>query len=417
MRTRSIVTRNDGTLSSFLDLTEQNSTTGVNALKVHRAQNAAGYEIGKETTDVVSERYRERIAAGEIINNPFECYTYSMYGPSFTEVLTVRESSYPRLVQGKPYNSKNVWQGDQAYHGPVPWNLAQLPPDCQGLLATVKSLAVTSAHAKVNDAEMQALATIAESGKSVAFLRDTLFKSIKIFKAVRRLDVRAAKKLISVKELEDMYMSYRYAIRPLIYDITQLTAALQTERAANVRSTSRGWAQESASGTETTGPYSQTDYTSCNYSQEWRYDVSARAGVLCDVTLTGDSIFGLTDLLETGWELLPFSFIADWFANVGQTIAAWTPNMRADQLASWVTTKQNFVTSVRPGNITDPFVPDQYTVTNVCSVLPGTYDGEELFLHREIDPQLSVFPTVNVRLDTLKLLDMAIILRSIMGLR
>ena len=417
MRTRSLVTRSDGQLSSFLDLHQRDTTTGSYNLIVHRAQSATGTNIVKTTDDVVTPDFKERSARGEIINNPFYSYQYDIAGPGFTEVNIRRETSYPVQVQGKPYNYVYSWVGDQQYHGPVPWVLAALPAECAGLLDTVRDLAVTSAHAKVNDAEMQALATIAESGKTVSFFYQTLRKATQIFRAVRRLDVRAAKNLVSPRELEDLYMSYRYALRPLMYDVNDLTAALQKERASGVRQTSRGWAQESASGSETTGPYSQTDYTYCNYVQDWTYNVSARAGVLCDVTVAADTAFGLTDVLEAGWEVLPFSFIADWFANFGETLAAWTPNMRADQLASWVTTKQRFESVIIADPITDPFTPDQYTVSNQCTVLPGGYVGKELVLQREIDPQLSVFPTVEVRLDSLKILDLVIVLRSLLGLR
>lgn len=418
MRERDRVIRVDADYPQALDRFETNPDTGVRSQTAHWVATRPGhYHVFDHTEDVVTENYRERIAQGEIISNPFLSHKTEIYGPDPTTVEIIRRDNYPVVVQYRPYPYTVEYTGLQIYLGPTPYTMSTKPSECDSLRETVKSLAVTNAHANVNEAEMQALATIAESRKTVDSLYEIIRKALKVFRAVRRLDLRRLKKELKPSEIEDLYMSFRYALRPLMYDAIQLTAALQVERASKVRQTSRGWAKDSASGQYDHGEQSLVDGTACTYTMDWTYDVSARAGVLCDMTIDATTAFGVTDLIETGWELLPFSFIADWFANIGTTIAAWTPNMRAEQLTSWVTVKETFQCSVTAGSVTDYYSPGQYMLLNTANVVPGEYSGKEVLLQREIDPQLSVFPSVNIRLDTLKILDLVIVLRSLMGLR
>lgn len=419
MRNRVKVTRADPVQSAGYQLSHNDSTTGAVTVLVDTTRTYSGRHIVKETNDIVTPDYRRRSAQGEIINNPFDTYEYDFDGPGVFMVNIHTENDYPVVHQGAPYRYIIDAVGAWNYNGPSPYCLANPPAATEGMLDTVKDLAVTSAFANVNEAEMQALATIAESRKSIDFLYTTLRRAYRLFKAIRKFDANAIKRQLKPKEIEEAYMQFRYALRPLIYDVMDLTAALNKKRAANVRQTSRGYAIDFEEGAEVfTGPYPLPGWCIVeDYTLNWSYKVSARAGVLCDVDVTSDTTFGLTDVLEAGWEVLPFSFIADWFANIGETIAAWTPNMRAEQLASWVTTREIFECSVSVGNVIDNEGEDHHRVVKNISVTKPTYTGKELVLRRETDPQLEVFPTAEMRLDAFKILDLAIVIRSLMGLR
>lgn len=43
------------------------------------------------------------------------------------------------------------------------------------------------------------------------------------------------------------------------------------------------------------------------------------------------------DGLATAWELIPFSFVADWFGNVGSFLQSITPNPYVEVQGNWVT--------------------------------------------------------------------------------
>lgn len=58
------------------------------------------------------------------------------------------------------------------------------------------------------------------------------------------------------------------------------------------------------------------------------------------------------DPLVTAWEVLPFSFIADWFLNIGDILQAFSPFASEALQGAWVTETE--------------------TVTNTCICVPGT---------------------------------------------
>jgi hypothetical protein len=172
---------------------------------------------------------------------------------------------------------------------------------------------------------------------------------------------------IRPKELAQRYMELRYAIRPLIYDVNGIIAVLEKDTRLYDRFTGRG----SASATASTGDLIE------GHSIEWNatadtersatYYVSARAGVLYHVNVNQLRLLGVDQLLETAWELIPFSFIVDWFVGVGQAIAAATPTIGATQLASWVTVKETFVSSNRMGNTRSTYSDETYPGGNIFS--------------------------------------------------
>lgn len=66
----------------------------------------------------------------------------------------------------------------------------------------------------------------------------------------------------------------------------------------------------------------------------------ASSGVLCEPYLYGKpDTFGVTQLPVVVYELTRLSWALDWFFNIGDTIAAWTPDTYWRPIGSWVTTK------------------------------------------------------------------------------
>jgi hypothetical protein len=111
------------------------------------------------------------------------------------------------------------------------------------------------------------------------------------------------------------------------------------------------------------------------------------------------------------WELTPFSFIIDWFLNVGTTIAAWTPNAGVTQLASWVTVKKKFDAA----NQISAMRHDTGSGVGVSiSSHPARCTYMRDSLTRQTNPQLSTWPSTVIRMDGYKLTDIGIILSKML---
>lgn len=380
-----------------------------------------GQTVTETTSDMVNKSFKRRMENGEIINSPFttsKTIVTDQTSPSAFELVVRDKVGYGQACYISPHNGtvhrmldkqSGTWRPARPTSGLPALALSAR----QALRDSVKSLAVTQAHANIDESEMLALATLAESGKTIDSVQAILWRAYKIFRNVRRLNIRGLREELSPKEIANRWMEARYALRPLMYDLRGTVNALEKVRGRTRRSY-YGYAEDSMStqlniNNLATG----ITYLYGNWLCKAEYVVSAKAGVLCDVNITDASVFGFDQLLETGWELLPFSFIADWFANTGDWIAAHTPNAGVRQLASWVTCKESYKVTSSSVSFSTAGIPSTRELYSL--VMPHrVYTTEELVLTRDTEPSLSVFPSAKLNLDTFKITDLGIIIRNIL---
>lgn len=161
------------------------------------------------------------------------------------------------------------------------------------------------------------------------------------------------------------WMEYRYGWRVLMYDLEGAQDAvrrLQEEKIRLDRFTSHESIEDRVDWEPAQSFQIPTGYAGIselvpdlNRWRTRRLDVRAGAGVL----QLGNFPFTVNPLL-TGWELVPFSFIVDWFVDVGSVIAAHTPSFGRRLEYMWISTKQvNTITSTvswQPRPSTHPWV-------------------------------------------------------------
>lgn len=374
---------------------------------------STGY-VSQTVIDFVTENWQSKRDAGEIVNNPFSSnkLTLTITDPGwlshkyYKKNGTTCGSHTPSQTHDLHTYHEGIWRPN------TPTKPVMDTTSRASIAALVKDLAVTQAFAHVDVSEMMALATAAEAGKSVDSMAAISRKAYKIFRNVRRLNIRALREEISLKELSDRYMEARYALRPLIYDAYGIANSVQANR-GRIRRTFTGY--EVRKGSVQVSSITNVLLAPMIYG-DWartlEYEISARAGVLCDVEVTDLSVFGIDQLAETAWELVPFSFIADWFANTGDWIAAHTPNAGIRQLASWVTVRERVSTTCTLVNTRSTAASSGF-VLNSLTLPACKFAWEELVLTRIVEPAISTWPRFDLNLDGWKLTDLGIILRNI----
>lgn len=362
----------------------------------------------KTVRDHVSSDFKRRIARGEIINHPFQSEeTHVIYAqPVQISHHMMKSTSLSCSPSGSIKNQKKL---EGPVVPPVPSYLGLSLMD--ELKTSVMNSAVTQAHANIDVSSMLALATAAEARKTVDSVVDISNRAYRILKRVRKLDFRALKKEISLSELSDRYMEARYAIRPLAYDLHGVYSALKEER-EYIRRTFRGYASDSVQLKDTLLNQPLVWSMTSKWDRQATYTVSARAGVLCDVNISALTTYGVDQTAESIWELLPFSFVADWFANIGDTIAAWTPNHGVRQRASWVTVRETRTFTNTMTGAASSYASLGY-VSATFSAGSTSQTKRELFSERITSPALSTFPQTSLRLDKYKLTDLGIMFRNI----
>ena len=367
-----------------------------------------------EMTDWVVPNYHVRRDRGEIFNNPMT----RVETRTHRDLRTVDNQHLHRRWETSCTPDKYVYWGSREC-GTYP-----IPMDGGGGLPTAPvidvqpliDIAVNKAYANMDLSQAMALATLAESRSAVSSMKQIFFRLFKILKNAKKLNIKALRNELRPKELADRWMELRYAIRPLIFDAKQVCDALNYELEHD-RQTFRGYATE----TETTEETVLESRFAGTYIREWKrtsfQTVEVRSGVLAYIdNLTPLNTWGIDSVIETGWELVPFSFIVDWFFNIGDTIAAWTPEFGLRTLASWYVI--NTVTTRRLDLVGHYATSEACTWQGTCHDTylrdgVGSYYVVENRKERVPNPSRAILPRFTLNLNAPKLADLSIIGKKI----
>jgi hypothetical protein len=183
--------------------------------------------------------------------------------------------------------------------------------------------------------------TIGEAPKTFELIADTALRFVKLYRGIRKgsfENIRDAlgfginqsyarrlnkigKRGLSASSVRnqtanaaDLFLEIKYGWRPLLQDIQNLTEALQLkwdEDDSDILIRGSGTAEGSGSVYNWEGTYKN------------RSKITAYFRVFNQGSRNIDS-FGLADLGGVAWELIPFSFVVDWFVPVGDWIGAQT---------------------------------------------------------------------------------------------
>lgn len=375
--------------------------------------------------DVVTPSWLKLCKSGGIANNPMKQVSHTIIdNPVDTYIVSKgdqRSGSSPNWVWGEKSAYSAVGSSPSSNVVAARGGLLSLPTYDQ---SHYMALALEKAWSSVGLTEVQALVMIGESRKTVISMVSIFRRLIRILKSIKRLDTHALLHEITGKALSDRYMELRYAIRPLMYDFNGVIAAFKHETGeTSKRLTFRGHeyftdeVDSIASFTNGNGICGGVRGFDIERRSTVSFDV--RAGVLTQLeNASALAIWGLTQPIESAWELVPFSFIVDWFVNVGNTIAAWTPNYGLKTLASWTVTREIAIKEFRLTNTYANLGPSEvdFKPTSHQNQLGNCfYSDTTITTERIPDPSRRIIPTLNVNLDVFKLIDLLVIIKYLTG--
>jgi hypothetical protein len=162
-----------------------------------------------------------------------------------------------------------------------------------------------------------ALAALYGSGFDNLTFTAELRSTAALFLNIKR---RLISKLLSVdpKLWANAWLEGRYGWRTLIYDLKSLQAAYERLSESDQPKVWKQTKGSSFSETSTQSTTSGNAARTTNFTVVTNYNVSVRGYVVSMIrppTVTND-------LGVTAWELVPFSFVVDWFVSIGVNIQA-----------------------------------------------------------------------------------------------
>lgn len=136
---------------------------------------------------------------------------------------------------------------------------------------------------------------------------------------------------------------------------------------------------------------------------------TVRAGVLYNVAFSTElakklALLGVDRPMSSAWDLIPYSFIVDWFIGIGPFIASWEPKPGCNRLASWSVITQEFWEKLRFTSLV-PYYPGNWYGYQTTPLSDGYRHVKEVT--RYANPSTPVLPSINVKLNAAKLLDLA----------
>lgn len=274
--------------------------------------------------DRVVPNFRERSAKGEVFFNP-------MY--SETRVVTSSGGNGPHIKSKSlacpsppayhEYRRDGDWFGrmiSNSSSGPA----VQAGLVNQSVLSSLRIEVATSCRNRQGRGGPNNFETLAEMGKSIRMLRG--------------IGTSALQAVTSAKGAANGYLLYRYGLRPLISSAGSVLTGLQ-KHTGKTRETVR--ANGSLHGDQTTfsSVVQDSGYTESTYQVYTTETVSLRAMILEEYVRDMATNLGLSakGLITLPYELVSYSFVADWFANVGDFLGALSPAFGYNVLGNCMT--------------------------------------------------------------------------------
>jgi len=244
-----------------------------------------------------------------------------------TETVQHKEIPLKTVYDGLPGFYPSSFMAFQ-YYGALPIDLGGVPSPVP---FNTRNRLITECILKIGDRKASIGEFLAESGKAIDHLAHTSISLLKALLAMRRGNMSGVARALGVsfKSLKSgetqakRWLEYQYAWLPLINDIYDLAGVAKNGlgkkppllSAVRNLSDSAPWESNFVGGGNTYADIKGTMHINHRCKLWYRLD---------DSTLYRLNQLELINPAEIAWELLPYSFVIDWFLPVGNVLSAWS---------------------------------------------------------------------------------------------
>ena len=335
-----------------------------------------------------TRNYHKLVKAGEVLPlNAYERWDYRYVANPGDYTISSEELCYGQPV---PFEATykgltmppRFWDvGDDALQGiPNPW--AGVNTDALLIAAMADMLP-----------DLDALTTALEARRTV----DMVVHARRDAKRLIREALRGG--FHTVKAASDAWLAWRYGWQQLARDVEHVYNFLQTPIQALVVEGRSGESSVDSYTAEETYFWSSSDGA---YVWDVDIDISVRGNAVG--VLKGETLNLIANPAISYWETVPYSFVADWFVNVGDVLAAWKVRASMARLYLSLGSKMDITCKGAMSVLGDGSDPTTSATANATSM--------ERYTSRERIPASapSLVPSLDVKITTPRILDAAALL-------
>lgn len=325
------------------------------------------------------------------------------------------------------------WRGDGFFPYPPTWGWATdscsfthhaMPGtiDMTSDIAAAKNAALSRCIQQMRSQGTSLVETLAEAQKSANMIVEHVTRAAQAMRAMRRGDFQRAAHTLGLtkvpanaktgKSPHGNWLAYRYGWTPLFLEINgemENIYKMKTNYLGRIHmasgSSSSAVKEQTYVGSNT--PIHSGTFGSYTTTSGVKADISVRCQVAYRTTstiTTSLSQHGLTNPLLVAWELLPLSFVADWFVNVSDVLERIDALAGKQFLYGFYTIKQRYRTT------------ETYAVYPAAngSIIMNPRQSEVRHFTRETFSNLPyVVPAISNGLSTNRLIDAVALARQV----
>lgn len=234
-------------------------------------------------------------------------------------------------------------------------------------VARLRGLAETAVRAKRGRlGETNLYESLAEIDRTIGMLKDMFDRARRIQKTAFFGKKGSSRARSFTDEAAGQYLATRYGFAPTVSDITAILVGLEKPLGKILKTTRH---KETWGSKQTTSQGTQGDSGLVNYyfvnTMEHELSVTAISLDSVEITLLRALGLGLKDLASLPWELVTLSFVADWFANIGDFLSSLAPDVDISNVGSCVVIEWRCTQEIKYS-----FLGNPRTDTDIISVTP-----------------------------------------------
>lgn len=360
----------------------------------------------KMIDDIVTPDFRRLIANGAVIMNDFAI--------SRSERTANGDQVWDTgiILNKSGENAGSVW-GRLVLRG----DLAHMVESCNptGTIGVTSQtyentyqmaeISLVKAHAKMKEPAVLTGEIVSDMAQTLSMIRhpfkaaSTLLTKMASFKKKRF----GTTGINSAKANASTWLEYRYGWRPLIGDMFSVADAVNKIRHRGDRRRSVSRSGLDAATTKSCG-FSHAGFGAWSgltatgrATVEFKQRVGA--GVMYEVVnrTTMENVVAMlglrpSDVPATLWEIIPYSFVVDWFTNVGSWLSAVTPDPDYRILGSWMTTVEKRKDTTSCVYLRYPFTSGDENFDVGSSIEGSSWSDDQV--RRYANPPLPPTPSV-----------------------